>query len=171
MWGITLRASGEAEAFWQRVDEAAAFEATSSIRALGYAPHLTLARFDAIDPEPLMKSLDVFAGAAPVTLTFDQIATFDADPLVLWLKPRPDARLLDLHTRLHAALAGIDGDGHYGPGDWQPHCTIASAVMPEHRAAALDFARQPVEPITMTLDVADALQWPPVTRLASRELR
>ncbi|WP_137390216.1 2'-5' RNA ligase family protein [Rhodoligotrophos defluvii] len=171
MLGITIRASLPARPFWQLVDLASSlFEREPSIAKLGYAPHLTLARYDQIDPARLVAGLDAFDRVQPMTLVFDRICVFDVEPLVLWLSPRQHPELLDVHARLHAIIGEQHGDPHYLPGVWRPHCTIASAVLPDRKAAARRFAEEPIEPLTLTFDSVDALEWPPVAQIATRAL-
>jgi 2'-5' RNA ligase len=170
MFGITLRTTETAQAFWTLADRASAFEREPSARGLNYAPHLTLARYENMDPRQLVAGLDAFTGARPITLTFDRICVFDAEPAVLWLRPRPAPELVKIHARLHASLGQQASDPHYRPESWQPHCTLAASVAPECRAAALAFAEDAIAPFALTFDVADALSWPPPTPIASRIL-
>src|SRR4051794_502732 len=101
MLGITIRASGPAHRFWQLVHRASTFENGSSIRNLAYAPHLTLARYNDLDSSLVSAALDIFDGVQSFRLVLDRICSFDTEPLTLWLAPRPDHRLLDIHRRVH----------------------------------------------------------------------
>ncbi|ESR25111.1 2'-5' RNA ligase family protein [Lutibaculum baratangense] len=170
MFGITIRAAGPAPRFWSLVDGVSPLEDAPSIRALNYAPHLTMARYEDLAPETLVEGLEVFKGVPPITLTFHRIGLFRVEPLVLWLEPRNEPGLVDLHGRLHAFLGEDLSDPHYRPGLWRPHCTIASSVAPEHRTKAEALAGEPIKPFAMTFDVADALEWPPVRQIGSRHL-
>lgn len=170
MFGITIRASGAARPFWDLVDRASTFEHQPSVRSLSYAPHLTLARYANIDPTLLVAGLEVFDGVRPITVSFDRVRVFETDPLVLWLEPRSDSKLLDIQARLHALIGEQYSDLHYRPTVWCPHCTIASSVLSKCRRAARALAEEPIEPFTITFDMADALQWPPVTQIVSRRL-
>ena len=171
MFGITLRSTGHAAPFWDLVDAASAFEAVPSIRALGYAPHITLARYPDIDPTALKAALAIFAGERPFLLTFDRIAAFDADQLVLWLSPRADPRLVAVHEALHRAIDRSLCDPHYLPGAWTPHLTIAAAIQPEQRAGAQHLLARGITPFTLSFEMVDCLHWPPVTLLAEHPLR
>ncbi|RWM89017.1 MAG: 2'-5' RNA ligase family protein [Mesorhizobium sp.] len=137
---------------------------------MNYAPHMTLARYEDIDPTLLVAGLEVFKGVRPITLVFDRIRVFDTEPLVLWLNPLADSELLDIQARLHSLVGEQHGDPHYRPEFWRPHCTIASSVLSKHRLAAKAFADEPLESFPMTFDVADALERPPVTQIDSRKL-
>ena len=170
MFGITIRSTGTARSFWQLVDRASAFEREPSVRSLNYGPHLTMARYEDMDPERLLAGLETFDGVRPITLTFDRIRVFDTEPLVLWLSPHPDPRLSDIHARLHAVVGERLSDPHYRPRSWRPHCTIAASVAPEFRFAANAFSETAIEPFALTFDVADALRWPPIVPMGSRTL-
>jgi 2'-5' RNA ligase len=170
MLGIAIRTSAAARPFRQLVNRVSAFESEPSATILNYPPHLTLARYENIDRTLLTAGLDAFNGVRRISLVFDRIRVFDSEPLVLWLSPRQDTALLDVHARLHALIGKLRSDPHYRPGAWQPHCTIASAVSPEQKLAARTFADKPIESFKMTFDIADALEWPPVSQIGSRKL-
>jgi 2'-5' RNA ligase len=141
------------------------------MRPFGYAAHITFATFEAIDAARLRAALDLFVGEAPYRLRFDAISWFDATPLVLWLKPVADPRLQAMHARLSDALAGEQCSPHYRPGAWQPHCTLAMAVAPGQRDAAIAFARAGIDLFELSFDVADAVHWPPPVPVHSVALR
>ncbi len=170
MLGITLRTRNAANPFWELVDKASAFETAPSIRALGYFPHITLARCPAIETSRLIAAAEVFEGETAFALTFEQIEAFDTEPLVLWLKPRRDQRLIDVHEKLHAMLDPALCDPHYRPRNWTPHLTIAMAIEGTLREAALGFAARPFEPFSLTFDAVDCVSWPPVSILQARTL-
>lgn len=170
MFGITLRAAGEATPFWELVDRASALEQASSIRALGYPPHITLTRYPEIDPEPFLSSVEAFEGSRTISLTFDRIGVFDADPLVLWLAPRRHLHLIDLHSKVHGIIDPAMCDPYYRPLQWIPHLTIAMSISIEHRSRALEFAARPIEPFSLTFDALEWVSWPPLRILRSAPL-
>ncbi len=167
MLGITLSTSSLAKPFWDHVDQASTLEDMPSIRSLGYRPHLTLTRYVTIDPSVLRKGMEVFDGQAAISLSFDRIAFFDTDPLVLWLAPRHDQRLLDSHGRLHAALEqeAPACDPHYAPEHWKPHLTVAMAIPASKRADVLNLVSRSFDAFELTFDHVDCVSWPPVRGL------
>lgn len=171
MLGVTLRTSEEARSFWQLVEIASGFESTPSIPNLGYVPHLTLARYEAIDPALLVAACDTLNAERRITLVFDRICLFETSPMVLWLRPRPSDLLMKLHARMHEVVGEAPCDPHYLPGTWHPHCTIAASVPPEREVAARAFAAEPIRAFELTFDALDAVEWPPVRVIASRPLR
>lgn len=170
MWGITIRASETAEQYWRLVDEASRFEAEPSMRQLGYEPHITFATYAEVGKDELRAALSVFVGQEAITLRFGGISTFDVEPMVLWLRPDHDARLVELHRRIHAVLGEARCGAYYRTDLWQPHCTLATLVRAGMRDAALAFAAKPITPFCLTFEVADAIFWPPPRPISSQKL-
>jgi hypothetical protein len=171
MFGITLCSRSDAAGFWQWVDAASALEVGPSIRAMGYAPHITLSRFREIDPARLTDAMAALDDQAPFVLIFDRLAVFDVAPLVIWLSPRPEERLAALQARLHGLIGPAPAhDAHYAPEAWRPHLTVAMSVPVAHRQKALSFSAQPIEPFDLVFDQIDCVAWPPVCVLASQRL-
>lgn len=170
MIGITLRTTSQAHPYWQWVDRAAALEVASSIRALGYPPHLTFARYADMSPDILSHALKLLAKEKPVSLSFDRIGLFDVDPLVLWLSPRTDRRLIDLHTKIHGIVDPARCDPYYRPGQWTPHLTIAMAIPAYRREEALALAAERFERFSLVFEAAECVSWPPVRVLETAQL-
>ncbi|WNJ88491.1 2'-5' RNA ligase family protein [Bosea sp. 685] len=170
MFGITLRTASDARPFWQLVDRASAFESSPSIRPLGYPPHITLTRYSKRPSHLLIGAGRAFQREAPLSLTFDRIGMFDTDPIVLWLAPRWDQRLIDLHAKAHEIVDPALCDPHYRPQQWTPHLSIAVSVATAQRSQALAFAAQPFEPFGITFDAIECVAWPPVRILGTFRL-
>ena len=170
MLGITLRAAGPAEPFWELVDALSVLETEPTIRPLGYAPHITLTRFPDVDPDHLKAALAVFDGETAFTLAFDGVRAFEGEETVLWLAPRPDRRLIDAHARLNAMIDTGLSDPHYRPGAWTPHLTVATAIPAARRAEADRIIERGTTSFALCFETVDCLSWPPVTVLAERAL-
>ena len=166
-----MRAGGETPDFWRLVDRAAEFEASGSIRALGYAAHLSLGLYDAAEPGDLSAAIGAVADEPPLTLRFARIGWFDVGPMVLWLAPDPDERLIDIHRGLHDRIGADRSAAYYRPGDWVPHCTLAAGIDPAKRTGALAFAQTPIGPLDLTFDHIDLVEYPPVSIRSSIMLR
>ena len=103
-FGINLRASGDAASYWEIVDHASELEVEPSIRALHYPPHVTLAKYDDVLSDELEGVINALADAPALTLTFDQLGSFDPGFLILWAAPKPQQALFDLHARAHSII-------------------------------------------------------------------
>ncbi|AJQ87275.1 2'-5' RNA ligase family protein [Xanthomonas oryzae pv. oryzicola] len=170
-FAVNLRASGDAAAYWELVDRAASLEVTPSIRALGYPPHLTLAKYDLVVPGELESAVDTLAGRAPIPLRFQRIGAFDRGVLILWAAPTPDPALAALHARVHALLDPARCTPAYRPGQWVPHCTLALCVAESQRIAAERLLAAPLTPFVLSFDVVDCVSSPPINVLAERVLQ
>ncbi|MVA26559.1 2'-5' RNA ligase family protein [Agrobacterium vitis] len=171
MFGITISTSSEAQPFWQLVKRASVFERNSSIEALGYAPHITLARYSEIEPATLLEAAERVQEAKAFLLTFDRIAFFDTEPIVLWLSPRANQRLFKLHDEIHRIIDPQLCDPHYRPLQWTPHLTIAMAIDATQRDGVLELSNQPFDPVTLSFDAVDCVSWPPVRVLSTLSLQ
>lgn len=170
MFGITISATSDAGPFWELVDEAARLEPASSIRALGYPPHITLARYPEIARDQLFAAAAALDDERALSLTFDRIGIFETDPIVLWLAPRADPHLFAMHERLHGAIGAASCDPHYRPGQWTPHLTLATSIPANRHGAALAFAARPFDPFAVTFGSVECVSWPPVRVLRRRPL-
>ena len=168
---MTLRAGGDTPDFWRLVDRAAAFESSGSIRELGYAAHLSLGLYDTANADGMSAAIGAIADEQPLKLRFARIGWFDIGPLVFWLAPEPDDRLIAVHRRLHDRIGADRSAAYYRPGEWIPHCTLAAKINPAKRTEALAFAQAPIDPIDMTFDHVDLVEFPPVSILSSVTLR
>ena len=170
MFGLTLRTGSDARPFWQLVDRASALESSPSVRGLGYPPHITLTRYSEVSLDLLLGAARAFEGEKAFPLTFDRVGVFDADPVVLWLSPQRDQRLIDLHAKVHDIIDPALCDPHYRPRQWKPHLTIAMSIPVAHRRQALELAALPFEPFRLTFDAAECVSWPPVRVLHTLQL-
>lgn len=143
-------------------DEASRFETAPSMRELIYPPHITLAVFP--DGSGSLATLldDVFSSQSRLSLTFDSIAYFENDLVVLWAKPRRSDALLGLHERLHRHIDPAICHEHYRRGQWVPHCSLATNVPNVHATAAIQWAESRKEEFSVDFDAADLVCFPPV---------
>jgi 2'-5' RNA ligase len=170
-FAISLKAAndtvGPIRTLWE---ELAPLESHSSMAALGYPPHLTLAVYDDIAPDRLRVVLgEAFAGTSGLRLTFTRLRFFN-DPLVLWAEPSPSAALVEVHAKVHARIDPTLCHPHYRPGAWVPHCTLATEIRTECRTDAIAFAGRPIPAFEVVFDVADCVSFPPVVVIDERPL-
>lgn len=145
------------------------------VGAHGYAPHLTLAAFEAAEIDALARRLEPLAASPALELSFEAVGAFCNSPTgSLHLSPVVTPALLSLHARSHDILRGVTrtANAHYLPGKWMPHCTLALELTLDQLALAFarfvpDFA--PLRARTSSLALVEA--GPPPKRLWQRSLR
>ena len=138
---------------------------------LGYPPHVTLAIYDAVDPDMLGEVLrDVFSGQPEVRIRFNELRCFDVSPMVLWAAPADTSELMRLHALIHDRIDPADCREHYRPNAWVPHCTLATHVSGTRTADARSAAG-PIDPFEVTFDAADVVDFPPVKVVHELDLK
>ena len=93
-------------------------------------PHVSLAVFDDADAGPLIGAARRVAMTSPIDVRLAGVGAFPSDQRAVFLLPTLTGPLHELHDRLHAAL-GVAGDACwplYRPGEWVPHCTLATGT-------------------------------------------
>jgi hypothetical protein len=131
---LDLDAAGAAniEPFWDALERD---PASTTTRRLGVHAHLTLAVYDALDPQPLLPRLDGFArGLRPLAIRFAGIGIFVAGSrATIFLVPVANRALLDLHDGLHREFADcVDRvNAHYRAAFWVHQLTLANLPLPE----------------------------------------
>ena len=133
-----------------------------------YPPHLTLVISDGPVPDGLGWTLRRdFAGSAPCRITFDAICRFPTAPHVLWLRPDEQTQLHDLHATACSVVAPDRCDPLYLPAQWQPHCTLATGVLPDREAEARRLICAPFAPLEVLFDWIELVSLPSVDVIAS----
>jgi 2'-5' RNA ligase len=91
-------------------------------------PHLSLSVFSGGRPEELASSLAPLAGS--LELRFSAVGVFPGPGAVLFVAPVVTPALLDVHRRATELVVSAGGEpwGHYRPGRWVPHATLAQRV-------------------------------------------
>lgn len=140
-------------------------------------PHLTLAIFDAADAQAVTAAVDGLLACSPLPLQLSSAGTFGGAEGVVFLAPVVTPRLLELHARIHAALADhVERPWpHYLPRSWVPHATLLHEIAADDVGPALAHARTllPASGVASALEVieADVDEPRPVQRLAVVPLR
>jgi 2'-5' RNA ligase len=169
-FGLSLSSSNaSAAAITALWDQASAFEDQPSMRALDYPPHITFAVYDAADvTEELATAVvhRVAEGRTAIEIGFDRVRHFPGSPMVLWADPDHKQTLFEMHRRIHACIDPVLCRPHYRPGNWTPHCTLATRTVPERNAEALVFADGFRGGVRVIFDRVDCVQYPPVTIVA-----
>ena len=169
---VTLRASDDDLApILALQDRAERLEDAPSVRALGYAPHLTLGLFSGRRPEDAQASIASLAvPPSGFTLEFLRLRYFDGPSLVVWLEPEPHAALHRMQSQLVDAMGPGGCDPHYTPDAWVPHCSIALAVPPHRLGETRALCAAEFKPFRVRFDRLDCVEFPPVEIVSSRKI-
>ncbi|XP_030447390.1 uncharacterized protein LOC115670294 [Syzygium oleosum] len=100
-------------------------------------PHITLFSTPFVEPSKLEGVVRGFAARQePVPLSFFAVGSFPVDNNVLFLAPKANMSLLQLHSQLCDAMKkeGVEVGEEYRPESWTPYCTVAQDV-PKTRMA------------------------------------
>lgn len=100
----------------------------------GGRPHLTLAIWEELDPDPRLLALSELAGkTAAFPVTFSAVGTFGPGSGTVFLSPSVGRELVTVHERLYRIMYDLAGssEGLYRPGSWVPHCSL-SLETPDH---------------------------------------
>ena len=162
-----------AEAIMSLWDQVSVFEDSPSMRALNYPPHITFAIYDAPEVTRAIAIAvvnGVSFGRTTIEITFDRIRTFDGPRLILWAAPERKQVLFDMHRRIHTAINPKFCRPHYRPGNWVPHCTLATRIVAERNADAVAFAAAFRGGIRVAFDVVDCVAMEPLKVVAEAPL-
>jgi 2'-5' RNA ligase len=132
-------------------------------------PHITLAVYGQVEPEPFAAALaDWAASARPLDLHLASIGVFPGEARVLFFAPVVTAELLELHRGFHVAFErrGHESWPLYAPGRWVPHCTLAMEIDSAALHRGLDAARAAPLPIPVRLSAVGLVEFRPVVERA-----
>lgn len=118
----------------------------------GIRPHVTLGIFDTIDLDAALPVLEGLMACSPLATKLPSVGTFGGPAGVVFLAPVVTPRLLELHARVHTALAPHAEKAwpHYVPRAWVPHVTLAHDVPLNRVGAAIGWARELPLPLSGT---------------------
>ena len=108
---------------------------------LGRQPHISLTSFESREPLLLCREVDSLAerfSAFPMRLgSVEYFATAEG---VIYLAPDPCTELNGIHAYFHERLTahGTTSHPYYQPGQWIPHCTVATDVPEGLRKAVME---------------------------------
>ena len=144
---------------WRRMAEAAVDD---SLHAGPYRPHITLGIWEDAPAETASTAVaEVVAGLPPFPVRFRAIGIFPPHPVhrdirqyaAVWLSPTLTPTLRNVHEKVHSAMRAEGKPlARYTPGRWNPHCTVAWRLTPQHALTATDVVmRANVLPLTATV--------------------
>jgi 2'-5' RNA ligase len=164
-FAINFRSNNESSDNIRRLwAQCATLEESPSMEAMQYPPHLTLAIYDEVERDNL------FAGLAAVvdclnclTIRFESLGYFRAPyGIVLWALPVLPQAVLDAHAKIHSTINPDLCRFNYRPGNWVPHCSLATAISNEREDDAIAIAESPIDPFEVTFDAVDCASFMPV---------
>ena len=140
--------------------------------ALEYPPHFTLAVYDEISRDELVRGFNAAIGELPrLAVTFDSFGYFETShSIVLWAKPRLPSAYFEFHGRFHSLVNVNDCRPNYRPGIWAPHCTLATAIPLDRRGEVVELTKQRIDPFEVKFDMADCVSFMPVEVIHEKEL-
>ena len=137
------------------------------------APHVSLAVYEAFDPEPLARMLEQFTeGRRALAVKLSSIGLFPGPLSVLFAAPVVSADLLSIHQDFHEAAAFAEAAcwPYYLPGNWVPHVMLGERLNPGEAAAAVTSAIDLFRPVVASLHGISLVRFPQVEVLWQRQL-
>lgn len=116
----------------------------TTFATLGATPHLSLAVFDSYGPQ-LHSALKKLSASFPVLrVKFSSLGTFPGKEGVLFLAPKIDGTLLEIHEILHRLLPDVAQGNwdYYLPEHWVPHCTLSVHLSPQRLLQGIELVRK-----------------------------
>ena len=126
----------------------------SALSVTAVAPHVTLAACRNLDIEQLRPLLADLAARTPVVATtLASIGVFPAEESVIFLAPAITEELVEVQLGILTRLQDLGGEvePYWLPGQWVPHCTLATGIPPELISRMVEGALKILRPISASL--------------------
>ena len=139
----------------------------------GNRPHFSLAIYGEINTTVCADLLNSFAQThAPFALSINSLGIFPGEQAVVFLAPIVSPHLWDLHRQVHQVLQDIGAlpSTYYLPGQWTPHCTLATRVPPHFISQAVEVGLGMSFPFPISIEEIGVIEYPPVNHLFSFRL-
>jgi hypothetical protein len=81
---------------------------------------------------------------------------------VLWAAPTLPQAVLNAQEKIHSTINPDLCRPIYRPGNWVPHCSLATAIGNERENEAVAIAERSIEPFEVTFDAVDSVSFMPV---------
>lgn len=106
-------------------------------------PHITLTSYENIDLQVAMGRLRQFCDTFdPFRIHFSSFGYFPSEESVLFLNPKANAKLLDIHQKVFELFEDLQAGG--SPKTWVPHCTLATEVPIKKIGKAIDIVQEEI---------------------------
>jgi 2'-5' RNA ligase len=123
--------------------------------AANVPPHVTLAACRNLDVEAFRAWLAEIATRTPVVATtLASLGVFPGEGGVIFLAPTISRRLVELQLQMLSHLqepGEVEIEPYWLPGQWMPHCTLATGIPRERMATALGLVYEVLRPISASL--------------------
>ncbi len=124
---------------WKQFSEKRIDSHMSGIR--GLRPHVTLGMYTEIDENAFRLSMKNFESVfVPISVKMDMIAAFPGTGT--WFSnPTVTRQLLDMHEMYYHIMEAFSESAspYYLPGNWNPHCTLATGLSSRQLKKAFGF--------------------------------
>lgn len=140
---------------------------------LSIRPHITLAMFKDTDPQGFTKWLNAYADKMDCfNIRFSSIGAFLTNPFILFLAPVMEQGLIILHERFNAHIKEVASKfvKYYLPGNWVPHCTLATRLSQNELNQALDVVVDDFKPFDVTVTQIGFVQCNPFKEIITYEI-
>lgn len=142
--------------------------------AVGSRPHISLAVFEQIDLDRMQEEVERFAARQrPVPLTLSSVGVFPTPEGVVFLAPVVTPELLEAHRRFHERIEATRSRSrdHYLPGQWVPHCTIATSLTHDRVPLTLEICGRSRAFGPLVLTEVGLVEFRPVREMGTYALR
>ena len=161
----------EVQRIWSGLAEAGGLSAMS---ASGARPHISLAVYsDDFDGRGFSQELLAWSRSlVPFEFQLGSVGTFPTNEGVVFLASVVTSELLALHERFHTAFAryGDWSSPHYLPGNWVPHCTIATDLTDAEIGQVVQHCWEHFRPIQGQFQEIGLIEFRPIRELATFKL-
>jgi 2'-5' RNA ligase len=113
------------------------------VEGKGKRPHITIANYDNLDKSKFVELLNRFyQDKSKITISLSILGTF-INTGTLFLAPTLSTELLDFHRSHHNYFNAFNENQKlfYLPGNWNPHCTIASRLSDDNMIQAFRYCK------------------------------
>ncbi|WNB91272.1 2'-5' RNA ligase family protein [Bacillus sp. NEB1478] len=119
----------------------------ASVSQYEMKPHVTLATHEELDVKTFQDKMNkYFQRERSIPLFYPSLGMF-LNSGTLFLAPTKDRVLTEFHNRYHDHFKEwVNPKSLYAPGQWVPHCTIASHLSHENLVKAFDCCAEWIEP-------------------------
>jgi 2'-5' RNA ligase len=131
-------------------------------------PHISLAVANSVDVPAVRLLLEDFArGSMAFPLSMESLGFFLSKERVAFLAPKATPELLALHARFFEQFSAVASGIRqiYSPSTWVPHCTLATGILPQQIALAVDACQSLGLPFGCTVVEIGLVEFPIVKQL------